>query len=243
MAVEFELHEQTARIRLNSPPSNILDFEMMGQLSEALERAAKSPVLILSSASENFSLGVDVKIHTPELSPSMLQNFHEVIRKLYHYEGISIAVLNGYALGGGMELALVCDFIFARDDTKLGFSEIKLACFPPVAAVLLSRKIGAKASSLLLTGETLEASEAARIGVIEGVFDASPQKLIESVERNSFSAMMLLKKTLRCTSDFDFDAMLQRAEQIYLKDLLSTRDMAEGVQAFLEKRPPRFDGH
>ena len=243
MSVEFEFRDQIARIRLNSPPSNILDIEMMNQLSEALESSADSAILILSSSAENFSLGVDVKIHTPELSPSMLKNFHEVIRKLYHHRGISIAVLNGYALGGGMELALVCDFIFAQNRTKLGFPEIRLACFPPVAAVLLPRKIGGGASNLLFTGETLEASLAARMGLIEGIFDDHPEALIKNIKRNSFSAMMLLKKTLRCTGGFDFDAELLRAEEIYLKELLTTHDMSEGVNAFLEKRLPRFDGH
>lgn len=241
--IDLEFYGQAANIYLNHPPSNILDFEMMERLSESLDRAAKSSILILSSSAENFSLGVDVKIHTPELSPTMLQKFHELIRKLYHFGGISIAVLNGYALGGGMELALVCNFIFARRGTKLGFPEIRLACFPPVAAVLLPRKIGGRAASLLFTGETLDASEAERIGVIEAVFENDPEELIERIKRNSFSATKLLKKTLRGTSGFDFDAELGRAEEIYLKELLSTGDMPEGVQAFLEKRSPRFDGH
>ncbi len=243
MKVEFEVQGHIAHIRLNSVPSNILDFEMMNGLSNALERAENSSILIVSSTAENFSLGVDVKIHTPDLSPGMLQNFHDVIRKLYHYRGISIAVLNGYALGGGMELALVCDFIFAQSGTKLGFPEIRLACFPPVAALLLPRKIGGRASSFLLTGETMEATRAEQIGLIEGLFEENPEELIEQIKQNSFSAMMLLKKALRSTSDFDFEQELRAVEEIYLKELLTMRDMSEGVKAFLEKRSPHFDGH
>ena len=242
-AIDLELHDQIARIYLNRPPSNILDFEMMDRLSETLDKAAESSILILSSRAENFSLGVDVKIHTPELSPMMLERFHEVIRKLYHFGGISIAVLKGNALGGGMELALVCDFIFAQNQAKLGFPEIRLACFPPVATVLLPRKIGGHAATLLYTGEPVVGTEATRIGLVESVFDESAEEHIENIKRNSFSAMKLLKKTLRHTSRFDFDAELLRSEEIYLKELLTTPDLSEGVRAFLEKRAPRFDGH
>lgn len=240
--IGLDLHERIARIYLDRPPSNILDFEMMDQLSEAMDKAVEFPILILSSKAENFSLGVDVKIHTPELSPTMLQKFHAVIRKLYHFKGISIAVLNGYALGGGMELALVCDFVFAQSHTRLGFPEIQLACFPPVAAILLPRKVGAQATRLLYTGEAVIAAEAARLGLIEGVFDENPEELIENISRNSFSAMKLLKKTLRRTAGFDFNAELVKVEGIYLKELLTTPDMSEGIRAFLEKRPARFNG-
>jgi cyclohexa-1,5-dienecarbonyl-CoA hydratase len=241
MGVEVELKQDTAAIRLNSAPSNIFDFDLMDQLSEALDQTANVSLLVISSALEHFSFGVDVKIHTPELSEQMLKKFHDVIRKLYNHKGITVSILNGYALGGGMELALVCDFIFAQRDAVVGFPEIRLACFPPVASILLPRKIGAKASNYLYTGRLIHAVAAEEIGIIEGVFADNADELLETIRLHSLSAMSLLKKVLRRTSGFDFDADLSKAEEIYLNELLGISDMSEGISAFIEKRSPRFN--
>ena len=241
MSVEVEVKQDITSIRLNSPPSNIVGFELMDQLSEALDQTANSSLLVISSALEHFSLGVDVKIHTPELSERMLKRFHEIIRKLYNHKGITVSVIHGYALGGGMELALVCDFIFAQRESVIGFPEIRLACFPPVASVLLPRKIGARASNYLYTGKLLHAVAAEEIGIIEGVFADTAEELLETIRLHSLSAMSVLKKVLRHTSGFNFDAELEKAEEVYLSELLGIPDMSEGISAFIEKRSPRFN--
>jgi cyclohexa-1,5-dienecarbonyl-CoA hydratase len=241
MSVDVHFSQDKAEIRLNSVPSNIFDFELMEQLSAALDQTANASLLLISSSLEHFSLGVDVKIHTPELSEQMLKRFHEVIRKLYNHKGITVAILNGYALGGGMELALVCDFVFAHRDAVIGFPEIRLACFPPVASILLPRKIGAKASNYLYTGKLIHAIAAEEIGIIEGTFTDTPDDLLETIRLHSLSAMSLLKKVLRRTSGFDFAAELSKAEEIYLNELLGISDMSEGISAFIEKRSPRFN--
>jgi len=241
--VVIEIEGKEAAIRLNYPPSNIFDFELMQQFNTALDQVSAFPLLIISSSLDHFSLGVDIKIHTPALSPKMLKNFHSIIRKLYNHNGITVSVLNGYALGGGMELPLVCDFIFAHKESLLGFPEIRLACFPPVASLLLPRKIGGRASSYLYTGKLIDASLAEEIGVIEGVFSNTPDELIDTIRQHSLSSMSLLKKVLRRTCGFDFEAELAKAEKIYLQELVETEDMPEGISAFLEKRPPRFKNH
>ena len=241
MSVELEFNQDTAGIRLNSAPSNIFDFDLMDQLSEALDKTKNVSLLVISSALEHFSLGVDVKIHTPELSERMLKKFHEVIRKLYNQKGITVSVLNGYALGGGMELALVCDFIFAHREAVIGFPEIRLACFPPVASVLLPRKIGSRASNYLYTGKLIHAIAAEEIGIIEGVFSDSAEEFLETIRLHSLSAMSVLKKVLRHTSGFNFDVELEKAEEVYLNELLGISDMSEGISAFIEKRSPRFN--
>lgn len=241
MGIELELAKDSAYIRLNSPPSNIFDFDLMDQLSGALDRAAGVPLVILSSSLEHFSLGVDVRIHTPELSEQMLQSFHTLIRKLYRHPAITVSLLNGYALGGGMELALVCDFVFAREDTVVGFPEIRLSCFPPVASVLLPRKIGGNATNYLYTGKLVHAVAAEEIGVLEGVYAETANEFLDTIRQHSLSSMSLLKKVLRRTTAFDFDAELKRAEEVYLNELLQLSDVSEGGRAFLEKRPPRFN--
>ena len=238
--VERRRHNGVLELHLNHAPSNILDFSFMDELSSALDDAAGVPLLMLTSGQPHFSSGVDVRIHTRELSPRMLGSFHEVIRKLYHHDGITVSLLHGNTLGGGMELALVCDFIFGRTDTVLGFPEIKLGCFPPVASVLLPRKIGSKGCKYLYGGDMLSAVAAEELGLIEAVFAESAEELLESIQQHSLAAMTILKRVLRRTAGFDFNAELATAENVYLKDLLRTEDMAEGVAAFLEKRKPRF---
>ena len=240
MSVDLEYADKSATIRLNNHPSNILDFDMMDELSDALTCAANSPLLILTSSLEHFSLGVDVKIHTPELSRHMLEKFHEIARKLYHHRGITVCVLNGYALGGGMELALVCDFSFAHKDAVLGFPEIRLACFPPIASILLPRKIGGKAAHYLYSGKLIHGPAAEEIGIVEGVFSERPDEHLETIRQHSLPAMSMLKRVLRRTAGFDFDAELAKAEDVYLNELIQLDDMSEGVQAFLEKRTPQY---
>jgi cyclohexa-1,5-dienecarbonyl-CoA hydratase len=212
----------------------------MAELSGSLEKLTSVPVWIVSSTVKHFSSGVDVKIHTREHSGEMLHCFHHLVKQIYHHDGITVSCIHGNALGGGMEVALACDFVFAQADASLGFPEIQLACFPPVASVLLPRKIGIRGCQYLYSGETLDASSAEEIGLIEGVFTEDAEDLLQSILQHSLQAMTLLKKVLRRTSGFDFDRDLSLAEGIYLTELIETSDMEEGVSAFLQKRKPRF---
>ena len=243
--LKFHSANQTAQVAIRSLPSNIIDFELMEELSRALDRAASDVILVISSALPHFSMGVDIKIHTPDLVPEMLKQFHEVVRKLYHFPGISVCVLHGYALGGGLELALSCDLLLADQNAHLGFPEIRLACFPPVAAVLLPRRIGRKAFDLLICGETVTAERAFELGLIDRVFQENDREqvvsqFLEKITANSFDALRALKKAMRRSEAFDFDGALQEAETVYRSDLLGSPDLLEGVEAFLQKRPPKF---
>ena len=238
--VEVRRQGDVAGIVFDAPPSNIFDFTLLQDLSTALVEAADAPLWIFSSNLRDFSAGVDIKIHTREHSPDMLRHFHDAVRSIYHHDGITISRIHGNALGGGMELALACDFIFAHSSAKVGFPEIHLACFPPIASVLLPRKIGLKASKYLYTGEIIDAGTAEEIGLVESVFNETPEELIDTIRQHSLTSMRILKKVLRRTSGFDFDAELGKAEQIYLTELVHTEDMEEGISAFLQKRKPHF---
>jgi cyclohexa-1,5-dienecarbonyl-CoA hydratase len=240
MPVKVEIQGSVTYIRLDDGQSNILTFEFIEEIYVAIAKV-ETPIFVVTSTAQNFSVGVDVKIHTPELSERMLKEFHKLIRVVYHFHGISIGALNGYALGGGLELGLACDFLVAEKQAQLGFPEILLGCFPPVAALLLPRRIcTAKAKRLLFSGQTIGAMAAFESGLIDEIFDDKPDPFVNRIQQQSTDAMMLLKKTLRATSGVDFDGELSMAENIYLTELIKSPDMIEGVQAFLEKRKPKF---
>lgn len=233
-----------AALDLRKEPSNIIDFDLIAQLSRAIDEASKAKLLLLTTSLPHFSVGVDVKIHTPELAPRMLMDFHKVIRKLYHFPGVTACLIKGFALGGGLELALVCDFICADHEARLGFPEIRLACFPPVAAVLLPKWIG-KQSNILLLGDTISAQRASEIGIVDEVIPPEHsakwvQHFKDQIHSYSRDALLALKKALRQNAGFDFDKALQDCEKIYVKELLASPDAAEGVLAFLEKRSPVY---
>ena len=243
--LDLTITEKVAQIEMHRAPSNILEFEMMTELAQALDQVSECSVLLLSSALPHFSMGVDIKVHTPDKVPEMLEKFHAVIRRIYHFGGVSLCLLHGYALGGGLELALPCDFLFAEKESRLGFPEIRLACFPPVAAVLLPHTIGRRGYPLLFTGETIPASEALAMGIVDKIFDKENRDsfLKDFLQKNSaysYDALHSLKKVIRNSSGFDFDEELAYAEKVYIQELLQSPDMAEGINAFLQKRPAKY---
>lgn len=235
----------SAIVALNSPPSNIIGFEMMGELNALLDDISSFSCVVLISDLPDFSTGVDVKIHTPDLVDQMLRDFHTVIRKLYGFEGMVASILNGYALGGGLELAICSDLIFADRKAQLGFPEIKLACFPPVASVLLPRWLGRRGTALVLSGENISAEDAAQLGLVDRIIDEDrftvADGFVPHFDQFSAHAVKTTKRMLRNLSGLDFAEALQKAETVYLTELLKSNDPSEAVQAFLQKHPPKFN--
>jgi cyclohexa-1,5-dienecarbonyl-CoA hydratase len=222
------------QIEFSHPPLNIIDFEMMSELSDALDEANSANFLILSSSLQHFSAGVDVKIHTPDQVPEMLDRFHKVIRKLYHFPGLTISAIHGHALGGGMELALCSDVILADKNSSIGFPEITLACFPPVATILVPRS----AQWLLFSGESITAQRAYELGIINQLYEDESElkKIIDGFKSHSADAVRSLKSAIRKTSSLNFDRALAEAERVYKEELLKSPDVLEAVKLFLEKR-------
>ena len=128
-----------ARIVFNRPPLNILHIPALQELNAAFDALPVPPhlrFLVFTGSEHTFSTGVDVRDHTPDRVAEMLGSFHRVFRKLWSADWITIAAVRGHCLGGGMELATFCDFVVATHTARFGQPEIKLGCFPPVAAVL-----------------------------------------------------------------------------------------------------------
>lgn len=240
-----------ARITLRNLPLNIIDIAMMDELSAALAEIESRPeisVMVFSGAGLCFSAGVDVAAHTPDKVASMLEKFHRVIRSLIATRKVTIASVHGHCLGGGAELAMVCDLVFTSDDAQWGFPEIQLGCFPPIAVTALSALVGQKrASDLILTGRTISGSDAAGIGLAGGSvpgdeLSRTVDQTVSKLSSLSPAALAVTKKAIYAWDSMQFDKGLARAEKIYLDELMQTEDAHEGIRAFMEKRQPKWKG-
>jgi len=178
----------------------------------------------------------------------MLNSFHAVIRAIVASRKITIAAVQGACLGGGAELAAVCDMVYTARDATWGFPEIKLGCYPPVAAVALPALIGQKrAAELILTGRQISGDEAVAIGLANRSaraeeLEAVVQETLNQLQQLSPAALAHAKKSIYAWDAIHFDKGLARAERIYLEEVIHTEDAREGIMAFLETRPPKWTG-
>jgi cyclohexa-1,5-dienecarbonyl-CoA hydratase len=168
---------------------------------------------------------------------------------LYSLRDLAIpmaAKISGSCLGGGLELALMCDFMFADTSAKLGQPEISLGVFPPPASILLPEKIGlARAEDLLITGRTIAAEEAKTMGLLNEVFeskaalDAGVAKWIEThILPKSALSLRFGVKAARIKFNHIISNFLPQLESLYVNQLMQSHDANEGIQSFLEKRKP-----
>ena len=239
-----------ARLVINRPPLNILDLASLPELRRALSTALDDPgvhlVEFTGAGERAFCAGTDIRDHTPERAPEMLREFHGLIREVLGARCPTVAIVRGHCLGGGMELAIACDFILAASSARFAQPEIKVGAIPPVAAVLLPKLIPEKkALEMILTGEPISGEEALRLGLVNR---AVPDAALEE-EARQFSGQLLkqspaivglARKTARLESRQAFEEALRETERIYLEELVHTEDASEGIQAFLEKRTPKW---
>jgi cyclohexa-1,5-dienecarbonyl-CoA hydratase len=240
-----------ARVTLANAPLNVIDVLMMEELSLALAEVESHPaysVIVLQGAGKAFCAGVDVAAHTPDKVQEMLTKFHTLIKSLVASPKVTVAAVHGACLGGGAELALVCDLVFTADSAQWAFPEIKLGCFPPVACASLAAVIGQKAAAdLILTGRSISGKEAAALrlanrSVPEEQLAAAVEEAVHYLRGLSPAALGVTKKAMYAWDSVHFDKGLARTEKIYLDELMHTEDAQEGIRAFLEKREPAWKG-
>jgi len=240
-----------AQVCLHRPPLNILDLDTIGRLREKLEQALSDPdvrLIEIHGSAKAFCAGVEIRDHFPERAAAMLAPFHALIRSVLYARAPLIAVVQGFCLGGGMELALAADFVLASEDATFGQPEIRVGCFAPVASVLLPCLIPEKkALELLLTSKTISGIEAERLGLVNRLarasqLDAELESFRRELLNKSSAVLALARKAARLPSRVSFEAALREAERIYLDELLKTEDVTEGIEAFLEKRDPEWKG-
>ena len=246
-----DLQPPAAYISLLNPPLNVIDLPMMDDLAQGLsdiEARSEISTMVISGEGKSFCAGVDVAAHTPDKVEAMLSKFHAVIRALVNTTKVTIAAVDGHCLGGGAELAMVCDLVYTAEDAKWGFPEIQLGCFPPVAVTALAALIGQKrAADLILSGRSIGGVEAAHIGLaIEAVPTDQLFKAVDlaisRLRKLSPAVLAVTKKAIYAWDSMHFDKGLARAEKIYFEELMKTEDAQEGIRAFLEKRDPQWKG-
>ncbi len=235
------------RITLARPPLNILTVEMLGDLAEALEDAVRRPALkalVLAAEGRAFCAGVAVEDHLGDRARPMIEAFHRVFRLLRRVDCPTVAAVQGAALGGGAELATFADVVVAAETATFGQPEIQVGVLAPIAALHYPARVGpARALRLLLSGETLTAAEAERIGLVDRVVPAD--RLAEAVAAEvarfralSAAVLRLTKRAVREAHGLPFDHALDRLEHLYHQDLMGTADAHEGLRAFVERRRP-----
>jgi cyclohexa-1,5-dienecarbonyl-CoA hydratase len=245
-------HSDTvAHVLLDDGKGNVLDNIMMLELLECLSEFGQKKsikIIVIEGAGKHFSFGASVEEHTQEMAEAMLQTFHKLINNMVELHIPLLAKITGQCLGGGLEVALACNVLFADKSARLGQPEIVLGVFPPPASILLPLKIGyARAEELLITGRSITAEEGEEMGLLNRVFadkDALNAGVEEWIEKyilpKSASSLRYGVKAARIKFRHILGNFLPQLEYIYLRQLMQSHDANEGIQAFIEKRQPEW---
>lgn len=243
---------QVAEIILNDGKANILDSIMMQDLNLIFKEFKKKTdikIITFEGAGDHFSFGASVEEHKKENAAVMLKSFHELFYALIDLSIPTLAKISGQCLGGGFELALMCNFIFADKTARMGQPEIILGVFPPPASLILPQKIGnARAEEILITGKSINADKGKEIGLINDVFE-DKKTMYSEIEKwitdnilpKSASSLKYAVKASRKMFNHFIKMKLGDLEQLYVSELMETKDANEGINSFLEKRKPNWN--
>ncbi|HEV8702851.1 MAG TPA: enoyl-CoA hydratase/isomerase family protein [Candidatus Polarisedimenticolia bacterium] len=245
-------------LELDAPPANTYSYEMMRQLDDAILAARMDDavhVLVLRGAGETFfSAGADIrmlKTVTPRFKYSFCLHANETLNRLEQTPKLVIAALNGHTVGGGFEIALAADLRVARrNGGKIGLPEVTLGVLPGTGGTQrLARLVGqARALELMATGRTMSFDEAAALGLVTHVFE--PQNWWDAVlayarqfcpPGKAAKAVGLIKRSVVSGGAIPFLEALALERELQ-QQLFESDDAREGLDAYLEKRPPRFRG-
>ena len=248
--VSFSQEGKIGVITIDSPPVNALEKQVLDELDEVVNQIPEDVdvVIIHGAGGKAFVAGADIK-DFPQLNNEkgieLAKRGQTIFQKIVDLEQPVIAAIDGFALGGGLELALACDIRIASSRSKVGFPEVKLGILPGYGGTQrLPRLIGAgKAKQIIFSGEFLSADEAKAIGIVEEVTDGSPldeaKALAETIAKRAPLGVRKAKKVI----DEGLEVTLEQGlhmEALAFGELCETDDKNEGVAAFFEKRDPQF---
>jgi cyclohexa-1,5-dienecarbonyl-CoA hydratase len=236
------------RLILDRPKGNIVTSAMLGELRAALAVVRGGVKLItLEAAGPHFSYGASVEEHLPDRIGSVLAELNAAVVDLLKAPAPTVAVVRGRCLGGGFELVLACDLVFASADAVLGVPEVGLGVFPPAAAAFLPLRVGvSRAARAVLGGEALPASWWLDAGLVDRVVAADA---LEREVEEWFAAHAAPRSAVALAHAAEAargyllrlgPAVLADLERQYLDRLMQSHDATEGIVAFIERRSPQW---
>lgn len=253
--IKVEIEDSIACLTINKPEVlNALDGQVLEEISRAIgeiEENKEAKALIITGEGRSFVAGADIgaqSVLDMEGGREWGRNGSAIFRRLELMSIPTIAAVNGFALGGGCELAMACDMIIASEKAKFGQPEVSLGITPGFSGTQrLARKVGkAKAMEMILTGDMIRADEALRIGLANKV--VTPEKLMEEAKelagrilKNGPLAVKYSKAAINRGLQMDMDSAIAMENELFAM-CFATEDQKEGMKAFLEKRAAEFKG-
>ncbi len=254
--IRFELEEGVGVVTIDRPKFlNALNSQTFAELDQVMKQARENDeirALVITGGGEKaFIAGADIA-ELQKMTTLQARSFSQKGQNFFsNFEALPkpvIACVNGFALGGGCEFAMSCDFIYASEKAKFGLPEINLGVIPGFGGTQrLTRLIGrARAKELCLTGEMIDAQHAKELGLVAKIFPADQlmqetMKVAKTLATKSQAALWAIKNTIDCGMDVDLGNGCALESQAF-GVVFSTQDAKEGVAAFLEKRKPNFRG-
>jgi len=251
--LKVELRGHTALVTIDNPGANTWDTESLPALKDLVEKLNSEKnvyALVITGAGEKFfSAGADLKLFAdgdPATARTMAEYFGEAFETLADFRGVSIAAVNGFAMGGGLEVALACDIRIAEEQAQMALPEARVGLLPCAGGTQrLSWLVGEGwAKRIILCGERVDAATAERIGLVEEVVGKGTAleralALAEQVGEQSPTSVAFCKRLLHSGRDTVIGGGLESERDLFV-ELFSTQDQREGVNAFLEKRKPEW---
>jgi len=249
--IEVETHNKVGLVRLNRPQAlNALNAALIDELGaalDALEGDANIGCIVITGSAKAFAAGADIKeMQSKTYAEAYLDDFVLSWERVSRTRKPIVAAVAGFALGGGCELAMMCDIVIAADNAKFGQPEIKLGVMPGVGGTQrLTRFVGkAKAMDMCLTGRMMDAAEAERSGLVTRVVPADQLidealKMANTIASMSRPVVMMAKESINRAYETTLAEGI-RFERRVFHSMFALEDQKEGMTAFVEKRPPNF---
>jgi len=246
-----EIYEKVALITLNRPESlNALSNNLIEDLNNALDLVEKDEglsVIVITGSNKAFAAGADIKeMYSKTFIDVVNNDFIKPWENITLCKKPTIAAVDGYALGGGCELAMMCDIIFANENTKFGQPEINIGVFPAAGGTQrLTKEIGkSKSMDMILSGRTMDVYEAEKLGLVSRILSSNnflkeTLEIAKQISLKSLPALMMAKDAINASYETNLSQGVTYERRLF-RSAFSLKDRKEGMKAFIDKRSPNF---